>query len=182
MERAQKDQIIKEMSDGVKTAQIVFCADYRGLTVAEMTELRRGLRESGARGQVIKNTLAKRAIKAAVGDVEEEELEKLLAVFEGPSFVVLSEDNAVSPAKVLANFAKDHKALQIKGAWYENAFVDPAGVEAISKMPSKEELQARLLQVLQGPATQVVQLLKAPARQLVMLLEAYRKKLEEEGK
>jgi len=181
MNRQEKVEEIKSIGDSLSAAQIAMCADYRGLTVDQMTKLRRELKANGAVGKVVKNTLAKVSIAEVLKEADAAEREKFMELFNGPSFVVFANDEAVSPAKVLAKFAKDFEALELKGGWFEDGFVDQAGLKQLSEMPSREELYAKLLHLLTAPATQLVRLLAAPATQFARVLEAQRAKLEEKG-
>jgi len=179
MNRQEKSEEIKSLGESFAAAQIAMCADYRGLTVAQMTDLRRELKASGAVGKVVKNTLAKVSIAEVLKEADAAEREKFLQLFNGPSFVVFANDEAVSPAKVLAKFAKNFEVLELKGAWFEGGFVDQSGIKQLSEMPSKEELFAKLLYLLSAPATQIVRLLAAPATQIARVLDAHRAKLQD---
>lgn len=179
MERADKDTEIQSLSESFEKSPIALCADYRGLTVEEITVLRRTLREAHCFGKVVKNTLARISATRVLSDSDPKEVARFVDLFKGPSLLVFSEDDAVAPAKILANFAKDHNALEIKGGWLDGSCLDQEGVSQLSSLPSKEELQAKLLSLIQAPATQLVGVLSAPAGQLVRVVEARRKQLEE---
>lgn len=186
MEAGEKRLQVEHLSEQFGSSIVALCADYRGLTVEQMTGLRRGLKEKGSVGHVVKNTLARISIKQALGSDQadskkQQESEKLANVFTGPSFVVFSKEDPVAPAKVLAEFAKSHEALQIKGGWFEGNFIDAEAVKNLSNMPSREELYSKLLSVLVAPATKLVRTLNEPAARLVRLLEAYRAKREGES-
>jgi large subunit ribosomal protein L10 len=110
------------------------------------------------------------------------ELERFVAMFTGPSLLVVSQTDPVSPAKIMADFVKESKdVLSIKGGWIDGACLDSGGVESLAKMPGKQETLAKLLSLLLAPATQFVRLLQAPGRQVVQVLDAQRGKLEEKG-
>ena len=179
MNRVEKREEIELLSGYLNKAQIALCADYRGLTVGQITELRRSLRKVGSVGRVVKNTLAKLSIESAYKNSDLEEVKKFQGIFEGPSLLVVSNEDPVSPSKVLAEFGKIYKPFQIKGGWFEGGFVDQGGVQALAMLPSREELLAQLLRLINAPATQVVRLMQAPASQMVQLLEAYRQKMSE---
>lgn len=179
MNKAEKNEEVKFLTDRFKTAQLALCADYRGLTVSKVTTLRKNLRGVGASARVVKNKLAKLAVSNDFGAGSE--TDKFLGLFKGPSFVVFSDVDPVAPAKVLADFVKGNNQLQIKGAWVDGRCLDLAGVEALAKMPGKKELLAQLLSLINAPATQLVGLLAAPASQVVRVIDAQRKKLEEGG-
>lgn len=179
MDRAQKHQEVDTLQASFAKAELVLCADYRGLTVEQVTNLRKSLRTAGASARVVKNKLAKIAVKRE--DAFKTEAERFLQVFHGPTMVVFSDVDPIAPTKALTEFAKKNAKLEIKGAWVDGRFVDPAGVEALSKMPGKQELLGQLLSLFNAPATRLVGLLQAPAAQVVRLLEAQRKNLEEKG-
>lgn len=181
MDKAEKIQEVESLSNAFSSSIVALCADYRGLTVEQITNLRAGLKEQGAYGQVVKNTLAKISVNKAHHEADEEEVQKFAATFSGPSLVIFSESDPVSPAKVLAKYAKEYQALEIKGGFFEGKYLDVTEVENLSSMPSKEELYAKLLSILSAPATKVVQLLQAPATQLTRVIDAQRAKLEEQG-
>lgn len=181
MEKAEKQAELESLGQSFGASQIALCADYRGLTVAQMTELRRGLRKVGSSGQVVKNTLARISVERSCKDADGAEVDKFKRVFEGPSFLVFGADDPISAAKLLAEFSKKHQPFKIKGAWFEGSFVDPAGVEMLAAMPSREELLAKLLAVISAPATQLVRLLQTPATQVTRVVEEQRKKLEGGG-
>lgn len=178
MDRAERQAEIDFLADGFKKSQIALCADYRGLTVAQITKLRKDLRAGKAVGRVVKNTLARISSKKVYADSNAAELEKFNELFTGPSLLVLSESDPVSPAKVLTKFAKDNKSLQVKGGWFEGKFVDAKGVDTLSQMPSKEELLGKLLALLNAPATQLLRLMKEPSAQVARVIAAQRDKLE----
>lgn len=178
MDKTQKQEEIKLMTEHLNKAQAFFVADYRGLTVADITKLRRDLHDTGATSKVTKNTLVKRSIDSTLANRNAGEAGKLKGLLEGTNFFVLADSDVVSPAKVLAKFAAGNQKLKIKGAWFEDKFLDPSGVDSLSKMPSKEELIGKLLGLLNAPATQALRLLQAPASSLVRLLGAYQEKIK----
>lgn len=178
MNRQEKHDEVKFLNQSFQKTQIAICADYRGLTVAQVTKLRRELTSAGAKARVVKNTLARLAVNEVFKAAEDAERERFLKIFDGPCFVVFSEKDPVSPSKILAAFAKANEKFTIKGAWLEGAFVDKAGVGQLATMPGKEELLGKLLNLMLAPATQLVRLLQAPGTQLVRVLEAQRAKLE----
>lgn len=175
MDRAQKQTEIENLSQRISKAQLALCADYRGLTVGQITTLRRNLKGAGASAQVVKNKLARRSVDKALTGSEKE---LFLNVFKGPSFVVFADSDPVAPTKVLADFAKQNEKFEIKGAWVDGKLLDLEKVQMLSKMPGKQELLAQLLSLINTPATRLVGLLQAPGSQMVRLLEAQRKKLE----
>ena len=177
MDRASKQTEIDLVKDAVSKSAIALCLDYRGMKVSQMTTFRRKLRDKGATGRVVKNTLLRIASEKSLEGKEKGQVEKFLGLFEGPSMLVYAED-PVSSSKVVADFLKENKQLTIKGAWVEGAYVDAKGVEELSKLPGREETYAMLLNLMLAPATQLVRLLNAPATQMVRVVDAYRQKLE----
>jgi large subunit ribosomal protein L10 len=179
MERALKENEVETLRARFANAEVAICADYRGLKVSEITKLRRELRSKGAWGRVVKNSLAKISVERSLGESEDskDEMQRFLEILAGPSFVIFSEQDPVTPAKVLADFMKEHQAITVKGAWLDGAFVDVSGVESLSKLPGREELLAKLLSLMVAPATQLVRTIQAPGAQMVRLLEAQRVKI-----
>jgi large subunit ribosomal protein L10 len=178
MDRAEKQQEISFLAEQFSNSSIALCADCRGLSVKDFTRLRSELRAVGAVGKVVKNTLAKRSVNEALGERDKGQVDKLLSLFSGPSFIVFANDDVVAPAKIFSKFSKEKEAFDIKGGWFEGTCVDEAGVKQISTMPSREEVLSQLLRLINTPATQIVRLLQAPAQQMVQALEAHRSNLE----
>ena len=141
-----KQPIVAEISEAIKEAQSVVLVDYRGLTVEQDTNLRKQLREAGVTYKVYKNTMMNFAFKGT-------DFEGLAPYLEGPSAVAISTTDATAPARILAKFAKDAKALEIKAGVVEGTVYDATGMQAISQIPSREELISKLLGSLQSPIT-----------------------------
>ena len=139
-----KKPIVEEIVENVKGAQSVVLVDYRGLTVAEDTDLRRQLRTAGVTYKVYKNTMMNFAFKGT-------DFESLSANLAGPSAIAISKDDATAPARILAKFAKTAPKLEIKGGIVEGVYYDAAGMDAIAKIPSREELLSKLLGSIQSP-------------------------------
>ena len=142
--REEKVQFVEALSERLKSNSCVLMADYRGLTVAEMNELRKQLREAGVEFQVIKNTMTRRAAAAAG-------IEGLDPFLVGPTAIAFSKDDVVAPAKILAKFAKEHDDLEIKGGLVEGKVVGLDEIKALADLPSREGLLSMLLSVLQAP-------------------------------
>ena len=147
-----KQPIVQEISENIKDAQSVVVVDYRGLTVAEDTQLRKALREAGVTYKVYKNTLVSRAVEGT-------QFESLRDVLEGPNAFAISTTDATAPARVLADFAKKAPALEVKAGVVEGNFYDEAGMKAISSIPSREVLLSKLLGSLQSPITNLARVL-----------------------
>ena len=141
-----KQPIVAEISEAIKDAQSVVLVDYRGLTVEQDTNLRKQLREAGVTYKVYKNTMMNFAFKGT-------DFEGLAPYLEGPSAMAISTTDATAPARILAKFAKDAKALEIKAGVVEGTVYDATGMQAISQIPSREELISKLLGSLQSPIT-----------------------------
>ena len=141
-----KQPIVAEISEAIKDAQSVVLVDYRGLTVEQDTNLRKQLREAGVTYKVYKNTMMNFAFKGT-------DFEGLAPYLEGPSAVAISTTDATAPARILAKFAKDAKALEIKAGVVEGLVYDATGMQSIAQIPSREELLSKLLGSLQSPIT-----------------------------
>ncbi len=148
-----KQPVVQEISENVKDAQSVVVVDYRGLTVAEDTQLRRELREAGVTYKVYKNTMMNFAFK-------DTDFESLSDVLEGPSAIAISKDDATAPARVLAKFAKDAPALEIKAGVVEGTYYDADGMKVIASVPSRDELLSKLLGSIQSPIANFARVLK----------------------
>ena len=170
----EKAETVAAVHERLKAAKMAVVTEYRGLSVAQMTRLRREIRRASGEYQVIKNTLVRRALKdTAYGD-----LERLL---EGPNGWVFAYDVPVTLTKTLVKFADDNEKLTIKGGVFEGEFMDPAKVKVLSQMPSRPELHAKLLALMQAPATQLLRLIQEPACRMVRLLESVRKQKESQS-
>lgn len=153
-----KQPIVQEIAENIKDAQSVVIVDYRGLTVAQDTQLRKELREAGITYKVYKNTLMNFAFKGT-------EFESLTDCLEGPNAIAISKDDATAPARILAKFAKDAKALEIKAGVVEGQAYDQAGLQTLATIPSREELLSKLLGSLQSPITNLARVLNQIAEQ-----------------
>ena len=153
-----KQPIVQVIADDIKDAQSVVLVDYRGLTVAQDTELRKQLREAGVIYKVCKNTMMKRAFEGT-------EFAGLEEYLEGPSALVVSKDDATAPARIICKFAKTAEALEVKAGVVEGNVYDAAGINELSKVPSREELLSKLLGSLQSPITNLARVLNQIAEQ-----------------
>lgn len=167
MNREEKTQAIAELKKQFQKATFTLLTDFKGLKVNEINQLRQELRENSARMQVVKNTLA----KIAISDTE---LKPLAEYFKDTVAIVTCEEDPVSPAKVLVKFAKDREKPEIKVGFMYGELMETSQVVALSKLPSREELLAKLLGSMQAPAQNLVNVLAAVPRQLVTVLAAIR--------
>lgn len=174
MNAQEKEQTISELGERFARANAAYVVGFEGCSCADLTGLRRELRGSGARFAVVKNTLARRAVATTTAAGLSEH-------FRGAVGVVWSDEDPVTPAKVLTNFAKAQEKLVIKAGVVDGAVVDASGVENIASMPSKEELLSKLLALINAPATRLLQTIQAPGSQLVRLLEAWRVEVKKRG-
>ncbi|NMA68291.1 MAG: 50S ribosomal protein L10 [Desulfitobacterium sp.] len=163
----QKKQVVAEIKEKLQNSSGVVLADYRGLTVAQVTELRAQLREAGVEYRVLKNNLVRRA-------AEEVGIEGLDEFLVGPTAVAFSED-PVAPAKILADFAKNNKKFTLKAGIVEGKVVDEAGVKALAALPSREVLLAQVLRGMQAPLAGMANVLQGPIRKMGYALEEVRK-------
>ena len=148
-----KAPIIEEIKSHFDGASGVVLADYRGLTVAEDTDLRRQLREAGVIYKVYKNTYIKRAIQGT-------EFESLTASLEGPTSLAVSKTDATAPARILSKFAKTAPKLEIKCGIVEGTFYDQNTIKAVADIPSRDELLSRLLGSMKSPITNMARVIK----------------------
>ena len=163
--KEQKVQMVADYVDRISTCRAMILADYRGLTVAEISRLRRNLREVDGTFQVVKNTLFKRALEQSDMPIPTESLEGPLAV--GYCF------GEVPPmAKALTDFAKEADALQIKGAILGTDLLDVQAVKDLADLPPREFLLAQLVGSIQGPMSSLVNTLNAPLREIAQVLKA----------
>jgi large subunit ribosomal protein L10 len=177
MDKAEKQVELESIVASFSKAQVAVCADYRGLTVAQVTKLRSELKKAGCEARVVKNTLARIAVNKVAVDGKQDEVAKFLGTIVGPTLVVTNAADAIAPTKVLVKFAKENDKFRVKGCWLDGAYVDAAGVDSLSKMPGREETFAMLLSLISAPATRLARVLSEPGAQVVRSIEAYRKKL-----
>jgi len=177
MSRAEKANVVDGLTTRLENAPFVALADYRGITVEEVNELRNKFREAGVHYEVIKNKLAKRAIAGS----DKEVLNDLLV---GMTSWIISGEDPIAAAKVLKAETKDlvkEEKFSIKGGFFDGEILDSKGVINVAELPSKDELFAMLLGLLQKGPQQVLGVVEAPGRDLVNLLKNFESKLAEGG-
>lgn len=153
-----KKQVVEEISKKLRSSKSTIVVDYRGLNVSEVTELRKQLRDAGIDFKVYKNTMLRRATaELNLTDLDEHLL--------GPTAIAFSDEEVVAPAKIIHNFSKDHKALEIKSGVIEGVVTSVEQVQALAELPSREGLLSMLLSVLQAPIRNFALATKAVADQ-----------------
>jgi large subunit ribosomal protein L10 len=172
--RADKEAELQQIEVAFKGADSAILVDYKGLNVPQVTELRRQLRAAKASYKVVKNTLAKRALKGT-------SLSTLEKYFEGTTGVAYTATDAVLLAKTVTTFVKTAPSLKIKAAVVQGRAIQPAEVSDLASLPSRPELYARLLGTMQGPMVRLVTVLTAVPRDLMNVLAAAEKKRSAEG-
>jgi large subunit ribosomal protein L10 len=175
MHRSEKERLVEELTERLKSTETLIVADYRGLSVTEIDELRGKLIEQGARFTVVKNTLTKRAAEAAGVDA-------LLALLDGPTAIAFIESGGdpVAVAKALDDAGKTD-VLVVRGGLLEGAEIGAEDVKRLAKLPPADTLRAQLVGALAGSLTTVVGLFAAPMRDIVGVIDARIKQLEEQG-
>jgi large subunit ribosomal protein L10 len=176
MQKAEKERVIDELTERLRSADALLVADYRGLTNSQLAGLRVELLKHGAKLTVVKNTLTRRAAEAAGSDA-------LLALLEGPTAIafVEAEGNPVAVAKALSDAARDTKILVLRGGVLSGNPISGDDIESLAKLPPLDVLQAQLVGVIVAPLTQLVAVLNAPLQNLAGLIDARITQLGEGG-
>ena len=176
MLRQDKEQIVKELADRLKSSQNLLVADYRGLTMPEIDELRTKMLESGARFSVVKNTLTRRA-------AEEAGVKELLDLIDGPTAIAFidADGDPAAAAKILNDTARAHDVLVIRGGLLDGDTVTDVEVKRLATLPPADVVRAQLAGAVAGPLTTVVGLFTAPLRDLVNVIDARITQLQEQG-
>ncbi|HZO91472.1 MAG TPA: 50S ribosomal protein L10 [Chthonomonadaceae bacterium] len=167
MPNPEKEALVSELRDIVARSKGAILTDYRGMTVAEVTNLRKKLRDADAEYHIIKNTL----FKIALGEAVSPELESLLA---GPTAIVFAHNEIVAPTKTILDFLRDLRKpeVKVKGGWIEGKVYNVDQVTALSKLPPREQLVAQLIGTLNGPASQLVGTLNNILGEFVRTIQA----------
>src|SRR6185436_2147152 len=165
MQRSDKERVVAELTERLRSSETVIVADYRGLTMPQIDELRTKLIEAGARFHVVKNTLTRRA-------AEEAGAESLLALLDGPSAIAFIESGGVAVAKALGDTARTTQVLAIRGGVLEGTPISAEQVEDLAKLPPLDVLRGQVVGAIVAPLMTVVGLFNAPLRDLVGLIDA----------
>ena len=161
MNKGQKQNYIKEMTAQFQNSEAVLVTHYQGLTVKQLDDLRKQMREHGIKFQITKNRITKLALK-------ETKCKDLTNLFTGPTAVALSKD-AITSAKILTKFSKENKSLKILGGIMGEEILDVAGVANVATLPTLDEARAKIVGILRSPAQKIASILLAPASKIAIL-------------
>ena len=170
MKRPEKEQIITQVKDQIARAKSMFFADFTGITVEEINELRREFRKSNIGYRVVKNTLVRKALESVTG------YDKVCDHLEGPTAIAFGFDDPVLPAKIIKKFHDKHKKLNVKVCVVEKQIFDGRQLDDLAKLPSRGDLVAGILGSLQAPISGIVGCIAAVTRDLVNVIDAIEKK------
>ena len=170
MEKAKKAEVVEELKGVFASSGSVVVAHYKGLTVAQLGDLRTRMRAAGASFKVAKNRLAVRALQGTP-------IEGISRLFKGPTGIAFSKD-PVAASKVVVGYAKDNAKFVVLGGSVGTTTLDVEGVKALAALPSLNELRGKIIGLIQAPATKIAGILQAPAGQLARVISAYSKKDE----
>ncbi len=175
--KQQKNEALDSLKQQFGRAKVAVVADYRGLTVKEITDLRRRLQKVGGDFTVAKNTLINLATK------DDPQWQAIAPYLDGPTALAIGYDDPVSPAKILSDFAKEKRkvVIGIRGGVLQGKALDEAEIKSLANLPSREQLLAKLMGSMNAPAQGMVMATAGVARKLVYALEARRKQLEQQG-
>jgi large subunit ribosomal protein L10 len=171
LDRAAKSELVANLGQVFKSTQVVVVAHYSGLTVAQMQNLRRQMKQAGASVKVAKNRLAKIALEGS-------DVASIAPLLKGPALIAFSGDPVAAP-KVAVDFAKAHERFVILGGAMGKTALDTNGVRALAALPSLDELRATLIGLIQAPATKIAQVVTAPAAKVARVVQAYASKSED---
>jgi large subunit ribosomal protein L10 len=176
VKKDDKERLVAELTERLRTTETLLVADYRGLTMPQIDELRGKLLEHGARFAVVKNTLTRRAAEAAGTDA-------LLAMLEGPTAIAFleSDGDPVAVAKALVDAARDTRVLALRGGLLEGRPVEPGEIESLAKLPPVDVLRSQVLGAITAPLTAIIGLFTAPLQDLYGLLDARIEQLQAQG-
>jgi large subunit ribosomal protein L10 len=170
VDRAAKKELVATLNGVFKTTNVVVVAHYSGLTVAQMQTLRQQMRQAGATVKVAKNRLAKIALEGT-------DAAAIVPLLKGPTVIAFSGDPVVAP-KVAVDFAKANEQFVILGGAMGKTALNPDGIKALAALPSLDELRAKIVGLIQAPATKIAQVLNAPATKVARVVQAYAAKSE----
>ena len=170
MDRAEKKAAVATLNEAFKATNVVVVAHYSGLTVAQMQTLRKQMKQAGASVKVAKNRLAKIALEGT-------DVASIASLLKGPTVIAFSGDPVAAP-KVAVDFAKANERFVILGGSMGKTALNPDGVKALASLPSLDELRAKIVGLIQAPATKIAQVINAPAAKVARVVQAYASKSE----
>lgn len=165
MNRSEKEELVAQVRDRLMQAKGIVITQQSGLTVSEVTDLRRQMREAGAEFKVLKNTLAKIAVMGTP-------MEGLSSLLEGPTALAFSTEDAVAAAKIASKFSNSNQKLKVIGGFLDGRVLDANSVDLIAKLPSLDELRGKIIGVICAPATKLAVLAKEPASRVARVIGA----------
>ena len=171
MKRSEKKDFVSELKEELKNSSSIIVSEYSGLTVKEIDDLRKEMRQNGAKFKVTKNRLTKLAL-------EDTQFKNISDLFTGPTAIAYSED-PVAPAKVAVNFEKKFENFKIIGGGYDGEKMDNSKINFLATLPSMDELRGKILGLLSAPAQKIASVVKEPAGKMARMMSAQSKKLEE---
>jgi large subunit ribosomal protein L10 len=170
VDRAEKKAAVATLNEAFKATNVVVVAHYSGLTVAQMQTLRKQMKLAGASVKVAKNRLAKIALEGT-------DVASIASLLQGPTVIAFSGDPVAAP-KVAVDFAKANEQFVILGGSMGKTALDPNGIKALAALPSLDELRAKIVGLIQAPATKIAQVINAPASKVARVVQAYASKSE----
>ena len=170
MNRTEKEEVIGQLREKMARAKAAILAEPKGLDVATVTDLRKKFRDAKVDYKIVKNTLAQRAAKGTP-------VEPLVEKFVGPTALIMSYDDVVTPAKILVDFAKDRENFAIRTAVIEGKVIDANGVKALAKLPGLQELRGTIAMMIAQPATKLARMIGTPGQQLAQVVNARKDQL-----
>lgn len=169
----KKKELVKQLKEEVSDVSIALVVDYRGLTTAEMTEIRRELYKNDAKLSVVKNTLMKRAVDGT-------ELSSLSDVLEGPTALAIGKGDQIAPVKILKEFfKKNKKENEVRGGFMDGQFLSPSQINDLANLPSFDELRGKLVGGIASPLNGIVAAISGPQRGLVNVLDQFAKQKQQ---
>lgn len=172
MNRAQKEEMVAAIRSDLEDAKSLILTNHTGIGVNTVNELRADFRANDVKYRVVKNTLAKLAI-------EDTEFEAISDMFKGPTAIAYSAEDAVSPAKVIKDFAEEHEEYEVRGGYLDGSPLDRDDIIALADMPSKDEMRSKLLSTFEAVPSKFLRALQAAPKDFVQVLQARKQELEE---
>lgn len=172
MKRAQKEEIVASIRSDLQDAKSVILCNHTGIDVNTVNELRAEFRANDVSYRVVKNTLA----KIAISDTEVDEISQL---FKGPTAIAYSQEDAVSPARVIKDFAEEHEEYEVRGGYLDGSQLDEEDVFELAEMPTKDEMRAKFLNLMETVPSKFLRTLKAAQNDFVQVLKARSQEMDE---